>query len=75
MYQRTYPHVQADPQKTIVAQLCEATGLNVKFSVDCLEQNGWDLTRAQANFESVKVFFTFCFSINEKMSHWVVCSN
>jgi TAP C-terminal domain len=27
----------------------------VKFSVDCLTGNGWDLERAVANFEQVKV--------------------
>ena len=36
-------------------QVMHRTGLNVKFSVDCLEGNGWDLERAVANFEQVKV--------------------
>jgi nuclear RNA export factor len=36
-------------------QVMQRTGLNVKFSVDCLEGNGWDLERAVANFEQVKV--------------------
>lgn len=27
----------------------------MKFSVDCLEGNGWDLEKAVANFDAVKV--------------------
>lgn len=38
-----------------MARLCQQTGLNVKFAVDCLQQNGWDHERAVANFEQVKV--------------------
>ncbi len=29
--------------------------LNVKFAVDCLVQNEWDVDKAVANFEQVKV--------------------
>lgn len=29
----------------------------MKFSVDCLEGNGWDLEKAVANFDAVKVRF------------------
>jgi TAP C-terminal domain len=36
-------------------QVMHRTGLNVKFSVDCLEGNGWDFERAVTNFEQVKV--------------------
>ncbi|KAH8100008.1 hypothetical protein BXZ70DRAFT_939960 [Cristinia sonorae] len=43
-----------EPQRTLVLQVCQRTGLNVRFSVDCLGNNGWDLERAVANFEQVK---------------------
>lgn len=46
---------QPEPQRAQVARLCQQTGLNVKFAVDCLQQNGWDHERAVANFEQVKV--------------------
>lgn len=46
---------QPEPQRALVVQLCQRTSLTVKFSVDCLEGNGWDLDRAFANFEQVKV--------------------
>lgn len=36
-------------------QICERTGLNAKFAVDCLQNNAWNLDRAIANFEAVKV--------------------
>jgi hypothetical protein len=42
-------------QRPFVTQLCQSTGLNVKYSVDCLQNNGWDQERAIANFEQVKV--------------------
>ncbi|KAF8896554.1 hypothetical protein BD779DRAFT_1496546 [Infundibulicybe gibba] len=41
-------------QRVLVIQVCERTQLNVKFSVDCLSGNGWDLERAVANFHEVK---------------------
>lgn len=43
-----------EPQRSLVLQVCQRTGLNVEFSVQCLEGNGWDLDRALANFEQVK---------------------
>ena len=46
---------QPEPQRTQVVRLCERTGLNVKFAVDCLQQNEWNQERAIANFEQVKV--------------------
>ena len=46
---------QPEPQRAQVARLCRQTGLNVKYAVDCLQQNGWDHERAVANFEQVKV--------------------
>ena len=42
-------------QRPFVMQICQRTGLNVKYSVDCLQNNGWDEERAIANFEQVKV--------------------
>lgn len=46
---------QPEPQRARVARLHQQTGLNVKFAVECLQQNGWDHERAVANFERVKV--------------------
>ncbi|KZT19800.1 NTF2-like protein [Neolentinus lepideus HHB14362 ss-1] len=43
-----------EPQRTLVLQICQRTGLNVKFAVDCLQGNGWDFDRAVKNFEEVK---------------------
>ncbi|KIP04393.1 hypothetical protein PHLGIDRAFT_31380 [Phlebiopsis gigantea 11061_1 CR5-6] len=43
-----------EPQRALVLQVCQQTGLNVEFSVQCLEGNGWDFVRAIANFEQVK---------------------
>ncbi|GBE87787.1 mRNA export factor mex67 [Sparassis crispa] len=43
-----------EPQRSLVTQICQQTGLNVRFAVDCLEGNGWDIPRAVANFEQVK---------------------
>ncbi|THH09300.1 hypothetical protein EW145_g2122 [Phellinidium pouzarii] len=54
------PEVQAqlnvipEPQRSLVVTVCQRTGLNVRFSVDCLDNNGWDIERAVANFEQVK---------------------
>ena len=42
-------------QRPFVMQICQATGLIVKYSVDCLQNNGWDQERAIANFGQVKV--------------------
>lgn len=36
-------------------QICERTGLNAKFAVDCLQNNAWILESAIANYEQVKV--------------------
>jgi len=41
-------------QRPLVLQICARTGLNVKYSVDCLAGNGWNLDRAIANFNEVK---------------------
>ncbi|KAF5379779.1 hypothetical protein D9615_005706 [Tricholomella constricta] len=43
-----------EPQRNLVMQVCQRTGLNVRFSIDCLAGNGWGLDRAIANFEQVK---------------------
>ncbi|KIY51733.1 NTF2-like protein [Fistulina hepatica ATCC 64428] len=43
-----------DLQQPTVIAVCRRTRLNVKYSVDCLVSNGWDIDRAVANFETVK---------------------
>ncbi|CCL98168.1 uncharacterized protein FIBRA_00162 [Fibroporia radiculosa] len=43
-----------EPQRSLVVQICQRTGLNVKFALDCLQGNAWDVERAVANFEQVK---------------------
>ncbi|KAI0346534.1 NTF2-like protein [Trametopsis cervina] len=43
-----------EPQRSLVLQVCQRTGLNVRFAVECLEGNGWEIERAIANFEQVK---------------------
>ncbi|KAF8273335.1 NTF2-like protein [Lactarius quietus] len=43
-----------EPQRSLVSQVCTLTRLNVRFAVDCLQNNGWDVDRAVANFEQVK---------------------
>ncbi|KAF7317106.1 hypothetical protein HMN09_00445300 [Mycena chlorophos] len=43
-----------EPQKPLVLQLCGRTRLNVKFALDCLNGNAWDLQRAIDNFKQVK---------------------
>jgi len=43
-----------EPQRGLIMQICQRTGLNVHFAVDCLQNNAWDLDRAVANFEQVK---------------------
>lgn len=39
----------------MVLAIMQRTGLNVKFAVECLQGNGWDVERAVVNFEQVKV--------------------
>jgi len=41
-------------QRPFVTQICQRTGLTVKYAMDCLQNNGWDQDRAMANFEQVK---------------------
>jgi len=43
-----------EPQRSLVAQICTLTHLNVQFAVDCLQNNRWDVEQALANFEQVK---------------------
>jgi nuclear RNA export factor len=50
---------QPEPQRSLVIRVCQRTRLNVKYAVDCLAGNGWDLERAIANFEQVKVIIIF----------------
>ncbi|KAG6916171.1 hypothetical protein DXG01_008144 [Tephrocybe rancida] len=44
----------SEPQRNLVIQVQQRTGLNVRFAVECLAGNEWDLNRAIANFEQVK---------------------
>ncbi|KAJ8589738.1 NTF2-like protein [Rhizopogon salebrosus TDB-379] len=44
----------SEPQRSLIMQICERTGLNAKFAVDCLQNNAWNMERAIANFEQVK---------------------
>ncbi|KAJ8481246.1 hypothetical protein ONZ45_g15371 [Pleurotus djamor] len=41
-------------QRPLVLDICQRTSLNVKFAVDCLTGNQWDVERAVANFNEVK---------------------
>ncbi|KAK7461961.1 nuclear mRNA export, poly(A)+RNA binding protein, variant 2 [Stygiomarasmius scandens] len=43
-----------EPQHSMVVQICARTGLNVKYAVDCLTGNGWDIEKAVGNFNEVK---------------------
>ncbi|KAH9928646.1 uncharacterized protein B0H18DRAFT_999876 [Fomitopsis serialis] len=43
-----------EPQRSLVMQICQRTGLNFEYAVQCLEGNAWDVERAVANFEQVK---------------------
>ena len=51
--------MQPEPQRSLVIQLSQRTNLNVKYSMDCLTGNGWELERAVANFEAVKVRWSY----------------
>ncbi|TFY63422.1 hypothetical protein EVG20_g6313 [Dentipellis fragilis] len=44
-----------EAQLALVVQLSQQTKLTAMFAIDCLETNGWDMARAMANFEQVKV--------------------
>ncbi|KAF7327415.1 hypothetical protein MKEN_00319300 [Mycena kentingensis (nom. inval.)] len=41
-------------QRPMILQICGRTRLNVKYALDCLNGNGWDLQRAIENFKQVK---------------------
>jgi len=43
-----------EAQRALVVQICGLTTLNVKYGLDCLAGNAWDLQRALANFNDVK---------------------
>lgn len=43
-----------EPQRNLVFKIQQRTHLNVKYSLDCLTSNQWDLERAVMNFEQVK---------------------
>lgn len=49
------PLSQPEPQKSLVMEVLTRTGLNLEYAVQCLESNAWDVGRAVANFEQVKV--------------------
>ncbi|TFK35547.1 hypothetical protein BDQ12DRAFT_725837 [Crucibulum laeve] len=44
----------SEVQRNVVLKLIGRTNLNVKFAVDCLVPNGWDLEQAVKNFNEVK---------------------
>ncbi|KAI0635688.1 NTF2-like protein [Trametes polyzona] len=44
-----------EPQRALMQDLVLRTRLNLQFAEDCLKNNDWDLERALANFEQVKV--------------------
>ncbi|KAJ6468355.1 hypothetical protein C8R45DRAFT_1018431 [Mycena sanguinolenta] len=43
-----------EPQRPLVVSVCAQTGLNIKYSLDCLNGNAWDVARAVVNFNQVK---------------------
>ncbi|KAF5342152.1 hypothetical protein D9611_001419 [Ephemerocybe angulata] len=43
-----------EPQRQLVIDVMKRTNLNVKFAVDCLLNNDWNVDRALVNFEQVK---------------------
>ncbi|KAJ7284540.1 hypothetical protein C8J57DRAFT_1288772 [Mycena rebaudengoi] len=47
-----------EAQRPLVIQVCGRTRLNVKFALECLVGNEWNLERAIANFNQVKVCFS-----------------
>ena len=47
--------MQPEPQRLLVLQISQRTGLNVRFAVECLQENGWVMEKALANYEQVKV--------------------
>ena len=48
-------YLQPEPQRSAVILICQRTGLNVKFALDCLEMNQWNVDKAVADFDGVKV--------------------
>ncbi|KAI9061006.1 NTF2-like protein [Trametes sanguinea] len=46
------------PQRYLMQDLILRTRLNLQYAEDCLKNNDWDLERAMANFEQVKVSTT-----------------
>ncbi|KAJ7236261.1 hypothetical protein B0H12DRAFT_1140498 [Mycena haematopus] len=52
--QQALLHPLSEPQRPLVISVCGQTGLNIKYSLDCLNGNGWDVGRAVANFNEVK---------------------
>ncbi|QRV74948.1 mRNA export factor mex67 [Ceratobasidium sp. AG-Ba] len=44
----------SEPQRALLVECANRTGLNAEFSKMCMEGNGWDLNKALANFEELK---------------------
>jgi nuclear RNA export factor len=51
------PALQAlsEPQRSLVLQLSARTNLTYAYAAQCLSENNWDVERAVANFEQIKV--------------------
>ncbi|KAJ7271823.1 hypothetical protein C8J57DRAFT_1064952, partial [Mycena rebaudengoi] len=49
---------QPEARRPLVVQVCGRTRLNVRFALECLVGNEWNLERAIANFNQVKVRFS-----------------
>ncbi|KAG9096030.1 nuclear mRNA export, poly(A)+RNA binding protein [Ceratobasidium sp. UAMH 11750] len=43
-----------EPQRALLVECANRTGLNAEFSKMCMEGNGWDLNKALVNFEELK---------------------
>ncbi|EIN04027.1 NTF2-like protein [Punctularia strigosozonata HHB-11173 SS5] len=57
VYERQWlTHVmQPEPQRTMVVQVSQKTGLNVTYTLDCLQNAGWNVDAAIAKFKEFKV--------------------
>lgn len=63
-YKPSFFPLQPEAQRNLVLQTCVRTGLNAKFAIDCLSGNAWDLERAIANFDQVKVVLPIIFFLS-----------
>ncbi|KAL7410415.1 hypothetical protein BDY24DRAFT_399683 [Mrakia frigida] len=48
------PQLSDQDKEILISQFSQKSGLNVAFSYQCLEGNGWDLERAWVNFLELK---------------------